>query len=367
MPIPLTTIARAPDTSRFKVVSDPVAMFFQTLTAIAKEEDLSGYDTWVKEIAAQLTPEQTHRNELVVFGLHYAVLPDRPWASFPEYIAHLDNADPAALRENIFVSYEKIAIAQQEDDNPIPMDWNQLMQDRQAYLNFLQTYFTKQIINIDLESEAFDLMVNLPAMQGTIVTHMQFMWDKFFRTEWDRVLPDMEVCVDAYQEVTLNDLSPMDAAKKVIGTELTEMCAWALNDEDTQAVTFVPSPHIGPYVGVFKTEQMLWIVFGARLPEGSKVKSPALSRAELLVRLDTLADDIRLQILGLIVEHGEMCSKDIMDQLDLSQSAASRHLKQLSATGYLVVRRKESAKCYKIHEARIENTINALQDYFIKQ
>lgn len=322
MPIPLTTIARAPDTSRFKVVSDPTAMFLQTLTTLAQEEDLSGYDAWVKEIAACLTPERAHQNKLVMLGLHYATLPDQHWDSFPEYIAHLDRQEPAVLRENIFVSYERIA--QQRGEKLAALDWDRLMDDRQAYLKFLEDNFTKQTLDFDLESEAFDLMVNLPAMQETIVTHMQFMWDKFFRTEWDRVLPDMEVCVDAYQEVALDNLSAIDAAKKVIGSELSEMCAWALNDEDTQAVTFVPSPHIGPYVGVFKTEQMLWIVFGARLPEGSKVKSPALSRAELLVRLDTLADDIRLQILGLIVEHGEMCSKDIMDQLDLSQSEIGR-------------------------------------------
>ena len=52
--------------------------------------------------------------------------------------------------------------------------------------------------------------------------------------------------------------------------------------------------------------------------------------------------------------------EDIMLQLELSQSAASRHLTQLTATGYLEERRCEGAKCYTLSPERVENTLRAV-------
>ena len=93
--------------------------------------------------------------------------------------------------------------------------------------------------------------------------------------------------------------------------------------------------------------------------------SPDLSRSELLVRLNALADDTRLRILQAIHEAGELCSQEIMVRLNLSQSAASRHLKQLSATGYLSERRREGAKCYSLEPDRIEDVLTAVSSYLL--
>jgi DNA-binding MarR family transcriptional regulator len=56
-----------------------------------------------------------------------------------------------------------------------------------------------------------------------------------------------------------------------------------------------------------------------------------------------------------------------MDQLELSQSAVSRHLKQLSATGYLNERRCEGAKCYKLNPERIEDTLSAIAAFLLSK
>jgi predicted ArsR family transcriptional regulator len=61
------------------------------------------------------------------------------------------------------------------------------------------------------------------------------------------------------------------------------------------------------------------------------------------------------------MEQGEARSQDIMQTLELSQSAASRHLQQLSATGYLTERRCEGAKCYRLNSDRIEETLLAVR------
>ena len=73
-----------------------------------------------------------------------------------------------------------------------------------------------------------------------------------------------------------------------------------------------------------------------------------------------------MRSLQLPSEQGWQGSPDIIQSLGLSQSAASRHLQQLSATGYLVERRRDGAKCYSLNAERIENTVDALAHFLLK-
>jgi DNA-binding transcriptional ArsR family regulator len=173
----------------------------------------------------------------------------------------------------------------------------------------------------------------------------------------------LQASVDAFQHVDLAALSKPDAAKMVLGRELDEH--WRAVFGQVQRFTFVPSAHLGPYLGKFRSGDGLWVVFGARVPAGKGTDAPDLNRAEILVRLNALADDTRLSILKLISEEGEQRSADIMDGVGLSQSAASRHLKQLSATGYLNERRCENAKCYTFNARRVRDTLRAISAFLL--
>jgi len=82
-------------------------------------------------------------------------------------------------------------------------------------------------------------------------------------------------------------------------------------------------------------------------------------------RESLMADDVRLHILKLIAEEGELRSKVIMERLELSQSAASRHLNQLSATGYLIERRCSGAKCYSLNGERVQDTLKAVSAFLL--
>ena len=75
--------------------------------------------------------------------------------------------------------------------------------------------------------------------------------------------------------------------------------------------------------------------------------------------LAALADETRLRILAIIREQGEICSQELIDQLGISQSSISRHLRQLTATGYLVERRTEAGKCFNLNTERIGETLQA--------
>ena len=83
----------------------------------------------------------------------------------------------------------------------------------------------------------------------------------------------------------------------------------------------------------------------------------------MLTRLSGLADDTRLRLLKLLADRGEMRAGEIMAELGISQSSASRQLRELVATGYLRAERREGAKVYRLNRARVGDTLAALQSY----
>ena len=126
----------------------------------------------------------------------------------------------------------------------------------------------------------------------------------------------------------------------------------------------MPSPHIGPYLLLInQTPTTARVVFGARIPEGASVYSPSLTRSDLSMRLTALADDTRLRILEFIAVEGEQGAKEIMERFDLSKSAASRHLRELVAYGYLAVRQQDVSKYYSLNTRRLDDTWQALRAF----
>ena len=110
-------------------------------------------------------------------------------------------------------------------------------------------------------------------------------------------------------------------------------------------------------------DDRIGFIFGARLPDNIPANVPELSIADIYVRLNALSDEKRLQILKYIANQGESCSTEIIEALELSQSAASRHLTQLTATGYLIARRIDGAKCYRLDKDRIGNTLDMIKAF----
>ena len=359
MPAPTTDLIRKPGQSTITVALEPAHHLIHSLVLLNKGEHLSGYAEWVTQTAVSLTPEQLHTSKLVLLGLHYAVVPFRSWSSFEAYLDNLAAHHPETLRDRVLDAYETLPCKREA---PIT-DRAQVLSSPDAYLDYLYGRFPETVINEEIEREAYALMVDPPRMQQVIISHLREMWETVLKPEWDRIQPMLQASVDAFNQLNLAGMAPLEAARTVVGKELHEHWEEVLSDEELENVIFVPSAHIGPYVSMFKPDGTVWLLFGARLPEGTAVIYPDLSRSELLVRLNALADDNRLRILQLIRDEGEQCSQDVINLLGLSQSAASRHLKQLSATGYLVERRLDGAKCYSLNPERSEATLQALANF----
>ena len=351
-----------PEVNTIAVQLDPVQTFINSMMLISQSENYSGLSPWIYETAAALSEEQMAQHNLVVIGLHYIILPARFWKDTPSYLRHLKNSNPVKLRDQLldfYIRYEPCDLAEDMPD----ANRDSLLADEDFFLDYLEKKFSAVKIDRDVESKAFELLNDPPEMQRLVASHLKFMWDDHFKAEWQRILPMLEDAVMAFEQVDFRNMSREEIAKYIIGRDVNADFFEDVGEKEQ--IIFVPSAHNGPYLGKFDYKNSRGVIFGARLPEDTQVHAPDLSRNEITIRLGALADDLRLNILKVIAEEGEMKSQEIMDKLELSQSAASRHLKQLSATGYLTERRCSGAKCYALNEERVQDTLRAVAAFLL--
>jgi len=361
----------APETVSIRVALEPVQNAFESLVMLAKHDNNNDYGVgdWITHTFNALALEERKRHQLVMIGLHYTVLPERSWSSFPAYLENLASYNPRALRDKMIMAY--LRLAGKPADGQVStsevritdVDLDDILKDKDSYLQFLRERFDEKFIDEEMERWAYTYVVDPPALRDLVVSHMQFMWDKHLAAEWERVQSMLQDSVNAFQQVDLAGKTKTEAFELVTGQTPNEHMLKSF--DCSEQVIFVPSAHIGPYIGQIWSDKRLWVLFGARIPEGVRFHAPDLSRAEIVVRLSALADDNRLYILQMVGEQGELTSQEIMSQLGLSQSAASRHLKQLSANGYLAERRCNGAKCFKLNSERIEGTLQAVSNFLL--
>jgi DNA-binding transcriptional ArsR family regulator len=341
---------------------EPAYNAIQSLMFLFRAEKLSGLGEWVTKTHAQMTAEELHQHDLVMVGLHFATVPFQSWTSFLAYLEHLATVDPVVLRDKILDTYAFMPCLEGVVE-PI-LDMEAALVDVETFLTYLKQRFKPDHFDDAVEAEAYTYLVNPPELQKLIVSHLRHMWDKYLVDEWQRVEPMLQDAVSAFRQIDFSQMERLEAVEFVTGQKPTEK-SWERRLLEKEQLVFVPSAHVGPYLGMFPRGDAMRIVFGARLPEGADLHAPDLSRTEILVRLSALADDNRLRILKLIADEGEQRSRDIIKRLELSQSAASRHLTQLSATGYLTERRCNGAKCYSLNTDRVENTLRAVSTFLI--
>ncbi len=350
-----------PKTTTLQVEVEPALNILNSLVLLSQVDKFSGLGEWVNEIAAEMDPSYWERHRLVVEGLYCALIPQRSHASFEEFIDDLAASEPVLLRDKLLNAY--LCKASPEDCEYYQKDnWAATLKSENAFIEFMYARFERDQIDEEIERPAYNLLIDPPAMQELIVTHLRFMWKEYMAEEWKRVLPTVRESVAAFQKADITSMSPTQAAHFITGREADEKFAESVRE--AKKVIFVPNTHNGPYALKYHGDGIVWMTFGARVPEGMQSASPDLKRSDLLVRLTALADETRLRILDIIRERGEMCSQEIIDRLNISQSSISRHLRQLTATGYLIERRTEAGKCFQLNTERIGETLQALDGFF---
>lgn len=350
----------------FDILAVETAM--NSLGVLNQAEELSGLGEWVDRTWHAITPERRRLN-LMVSGdlLHgFKYIPDED--SFPAYLQEIAQHDAAAARDKI-VSGRIEYYLKLEDKTYEHLTPEDVLSDKSLYLHITDTLaqkHDKRDFGMDSAyyEEVYRLLQNPAQMRAFVLEHLTYMWENHLKDEWARNLPVLEACVRAFKQQDYTGMTALEAIRAVTGRDMSEHWGESLNK--ATRLTFLPSAHIGPYNAYFMRDDVTYLFFGTRMPRGARSESTALNRSELLVRLNALADDTRLTILELLTEHGELCAQDIINMLNLSQSSASRHLRQLTATGYLVERRRDVAKCYSINMERADDTLKALK-LFLKR
>jgi hypothetical protein len=362
MPIRSQELIREPKRRTLEVGLEPAASALGSLHLLVEVEFLSGLDDWIVRTAAEMSPSQLHNNRVALVGFFYAVVPSQSWPSFPAYIDHLESLDEREIRDRLMRRYASLPYLPGMERAGDPADWSWAMESAEEYLAFLGTRFKAEMIDVDLETEAFELVSHPTKMKSLLVSHFREMWADYLEPEWKRIEPMLATSAKAFQDLDLRHMSLEAAFDAIAQQPPSKVFDWM---KDVQRVVFVPSAHTGPYTSHLAAENTVWILFSARMPAGREQEAPDLSRAELLYRLSALAEETRLRILADIRDEGELSSQAIIERLGVSQSTASRHLRQLSATGFLSERRTESGKWYRLNPERIELTLQALRAYLL--
>lgn len=323
----------------------------------------SGFSDWIKEIAAEMPPDLHETNKHVIESA-CEFLDAKTWPSFPSWLEDLQARDPSEMRDRLleaFLGNAEKMLGKREEDLPKP---NQLLEDQVSFLSFQKSLYAAREKPFDRAFyEAEHALYQDPiAWKEMIINHLRTMWEQYLAQDWEHNLTTLQACVTAFEALDLTGKPTDEVLRQVFDRDIPD--DWEELLEGVEEIILIPSAHIGPYLLMISlSETTARIMFGARIPKGVPVQSLALSRSDLITRMSALADDTRLSILHLLSQEGELSSQDIMTRLDLSQSATSRHLRQLSATGYLVERRKEAAKYYRLNFNRLEDMFKALKEF----
>jgi DNA-binding transcriptional ArsR family regulator len=348
-----------------RVALEPARSAVHSLLMLTRTFHQAGPSDWVMDTIEAMSPEERKAHNLVLLGLHYVVMPKESWNSFPAYVDHLEAQKPEALRDKMMAEYERL--------HPITgytgplMDLSTALASEENYLAYLRQRFMPDHIDEKIEREAYRYVMDPPALQRLVVDHLRHMWDHYLSSEWERMRPVLQEIVRAYLKVDFKGKSFLEAGRLITGQDLDE-ARWEHSLEGAKRVVFVPNAHVGPYMPRRASENGEVIAFfSPHLPDWMAKDTPDLTRTEIAIRLGALADDTRLRILRYIAEHGETRSQEIMEALYLSQSAASRHLTQLSAAGFINDRRCEGAKCYALNPERVTDTLQAIASFLLVQ
>ena len=142
----------------------------------------------------------------------------------------------------------------------------------------------------------------------------------------------------------------------VTGKALSANAERAYAAAGLERLTFIPSCYTGPYVRFAPLDEegkTLMLVFNARAQSGDP-DHPLASVQSIFPPLKALADETRLEILGMLAD-GELYAQQIVDRLEISQPAVSRHLRLMVAGGILTQRKEAGMKYYGIRTETLTN------------
>jgi len=336
------------------------ADIFEALSLVVESPFIEGIDQWVYETHAALSPALKSDMEVVLVlvaksGLHSLwisqLAPDAPahrdFAALITWLNTFTADDYRVLTEQTLAHLAECC--EEEPNQPSSLETVDIL--RAA----LGEKFTE-----DQLQRALDLMQNPAELKAQFISVVTRFWEQFYRQEYQRCLPLATRSVEYHRQQTYNaDFSTVFTA--VTGRRVPKEYS---GYEDVGRLIFTPSCHIGPYVMLNTCEackNILTINYNCR-PTGALEREAQQEPVvqDMFPPLKALADETRLQILALL-NGRELYAQEIVNTLDISQSAISRHLQLMVTGGLLNIRKEESMKYFSINEETLDTLATHLR------
>jgi len=223
----------------------------------------------------------------------------------------------------------------------------------------LRTYFDKKF-GQERTDRIWALAERPLELKTQLVSVLARFWEQFYHDEYRRNLPLMQRSIEYHRRQNYaGDLATIFTA--ITGRRLPQEKG---DLDDVEQVVFFPSCHIGPYVVFARASESgrsITIHYNSRPTAAPERESPPPIQ-DLFPPLKALADETRLQILALL-DGRELYAQEIVDQLDISQSAVSRHLQLMVTGGLLTVRKADSMKYFSINAETLAAAAGRLKSF----
>ena len=355
------------------VALEPASNAINSFSLLNEVERLSGLNSWVTQTVSALTSEQRHMQRLVFEGLRDALTPQLDEPNFPSYLHNLSELNPFLVRKMVI---EPLRSRFSKLVSYATPDTKRLFGDVDTYLYCVKLVQGERVFDAELQREVHTLLQDPSALQTLILTHLEFLWKTTFVAEWRRLqsyLPwQVEMFTRSLDEHASIEETFLAFTGRELPTDITDIA------HEASKIMLIPSWHTGRHVTLWyglpfdgssdwNGKETLRLFFST--PPNYDVEAlntMSIGRNELRARLNALADETRLRIIELLVQHDELSAQDIIASLDLSQSSISRHLKGLTSMGYLYERRggEGANKTYRLSPFYIHRTANALNKLF---
>jgi DNA-binding transcriptional ArsR family regulator len=339
-----------------------LANLFHALAQVIVAPKFEGFDSWMYTSHTLLPPDLKEDMEVVVTFMQIS-------STFNAWLMEFSGDDPIRCDFSVFVT--KMEALTEDDFHHFLLSgidaWlqcNTKSPNAAVSLPSLEDpcVLRKLLQDMSVDEEdldrGVDLILNPVTLKEQFVSGVTRFWEEFYREEYERSLPVMERSVLYHRNRRYKgDLSTVFTS--VTGRLLPEGLHVF---QDAERVVFIPSCHIGPYVfhyNIAELRSLLVLLYNCR-STGTRRDEQTPLIENLFPPLKALADETRLQILS-ILSGRELYAQQIVDRMEISQPAVSRHLQLMVASGILNVRKEESMKYYSINRKVLSDLAERLR------
>lgn len=298
------------------IALDPPHNVLNSMALLTRTAQMRALPAWLHTTAAQMTPAARDTNRMLFEELASTLAIETQAATFPDFLAALEDEPPAAMQERAAAGTE-------------------------------------------LSAEARGLTADPQTLRTTVIEHLHGLWKAALEGEWRRAERDLQGQLYALQR---GAQSPDDSdPRRTLRNLWTYLGAEAAGGaKDVRDIIYVPSPHTGRYVTSALVGRTLRVFFHAPRHYAALFRASPVEPVELQSRLAALNDETRLRVLGLFEERDQLTAQDVMESLGLSQSTTSRALNGLRMF-LLSGRSGDTKKSYTLMPSQIDLTMRALK------